>query len=220
MTLKIQNAIIDDIKISIDAYNKLFNKQESELLNKTIYNEKGNELEYINENNETYFKKIVFYSSREEYNNTLTKAFKIIREGVDSIVKDDNFEIHFMEKWSITPRQTINIRDTIEYALNLITKDIYKEWSSVIAYNIMYGIEGFLKSLIKVNIWSHIYDNLTEEQLSDLIYENIIWQLNEGDGSTTILDDENYDLFRFNCNKCSNNVSYVDDNDNCLDCSK
>ena len=80
----------------------------------------------------------------------------------------------------------------------LITKENNKEWVEKISYDIIYGIDGFLNGFIKTGNWDLIYSQLDSETMSNLIYNNIIWQLDNGEHSPCILED----IAIFTCEMC------------------
>ena len=107
----------------------------------------------------------------------MIKAYQIIKNGLNKWIIEDNFEYQHMSYQGLTSRQQINIPYYIEQALNIITKENNKEWVEKISYDIIYGIEGFLNGFIKTGNWDLIYSQLDSETMSNLIYNNIIWQL-------------------------------------------
>jgi len=153
-------------------------------------------IKYLNQKIESLKRTQVFlekpkieYSSFEEWETTKEKAYQIIKNGLDQWIIDDNFEYCDMIEWGLTPVQRRNITYNTEKALNLITKENSKEWSENIANTITYGIEGFLNAFIQIGNWESIYSRLTPETMVELIYNNIIWQLDdERTSSCKILD--------------------------------
>jgi hypothetical protein len=89
--------------------------------------------------------------------NKKKEAYKIIKNGLNKWIIEDNFEYQHMSYQGLTSRQQINITYYIEQALNIITKENNKEWVEKISYDIIYGIEGFLNGFIKTGNWDLIY---------------------------------------------------------------
>lgn len=131
----------------------------------------------------------VEYSNLEEYETKKREAYQIIKNGLDEWIIKDNFEYEHMSWMGLTTRQGMNIPNYISQALNLITKGNHIEWSKEVSYQIIYGIEGFIKGFIKINKWDLIYSQLDSNTMAKLIYNNIIWQLDDDEHSPCILDD-------------------------------
>ena len=151
------------------------------------------------------------YSSFEEWETTKEKAYQIIKNGLEQWIIDDNFEYCYMIEFGLTSRQRLNITYYIEKALNLITKENSKEWSENVANTITYGIEGFFNAFIKIGNWESIYSRLTPETMVELIYNNIIWQLDDEEHSPCILDF----IPLYPCKTCGKKIS---GDDTCYSC--
>ena len=212
----------------IDYYNEMpsginvINKMNEEL---DELQKKYNELE---KKLESYEPSGILYSSENEWNNSLNQAYKIIKDGVDKWIVNDEFEYNGMRVFGLCPRQRMNISRYIEEGLYIIVKKSFplsprpcpwKKWVSRISYEIMYGIEAFINALMEINIeketlWDIIYRTTTPQQLSDMIYKNIIWQLDEEDHYPCILSD----LSKFKCSKCDEICDYVDSENKCVEC--
>ncbi len=80
-----------------------------------------------------------------------------------------------------------------------------------ISYNIIYGIEGFINGFIKTGNWDLIYSQLGSEVISNILYNNIIWQLDN-----SILDD----IPIFTCEMCRKKDNYINDENICFDCEE
>ena len=156
------------------------------------------------------------YFNLEEWERKQKEAYQIIKNGLNEYIIEDNFEYHHMSYWGLTPRQKINIRYCIEQALKIITKENNKEWIGKISYDIIYGIEGFLNGFIKTGNWELIYSQLDPETMSNLIYNNIIWQLDDGEHLPCILDD----IAIFTCEMCGKKTHYINDDNICFVCEE
>lgn len=126
-----------------------------------------------------YEKPKIEYSNLEEYETKKEEAYQIIKNGLDESIKEDNFYNQYMSYRGLESLQ-MNMPYYIYEALNLITKGNNKEWIEKISYDIMYGIKGFLVGFMKTDNWEEIYCQLDPEKVSNLIYNNIIWQLDDG----------------------------------------
>lgn len=165
------------------------------------------------------------YSSWKEWQSIKIEAFLIIRKGIDEwcLSSNSHFDYHMMqglEMW----QSWRDIKYVIEEALNLITKDKEKEWSNYMADKIIYGILGFFNGLYKSLLWEPIsnYDidyERHKKRIADLVYNNIIWQLNHNNDdydSYSYLDE----LAVFICSKCKKETNSVSELDICSDCEE
>ena len=151
--------------------------------------DKMEEITYLKKKLLFYEKPKIEYSNLEEYETKKEEAYQIIKNGLEKNIIEDNFEYQHMSYQGLTSRQQMNIPYYIQEALNLITKGNNKEWIEKISYDIIYGIKGFLNGFIKAGNWEEIYCQLDPEKMSNLIYNNIIWQLDDGEHYPCILDD-------------------------------
>ena len=107
------------------------------------------------------------------------EAFEIIKNGLNKCIDQYSFQHEDMCYIGLSLEQTLAIQCYIEEALNIITKKKHEDWSWRISYEIVFGIEGFINGLISIGIWDLIYQNLHPQKLCKLIYNNIIWQLDD-----------------------------------------
>lgn len=156
------------------------------------------------------------YSNLEEWETKKKEAYLIIKNGLNECIIEDNFEYQHMAYQGLTSRQQIYISEYIEEALKIITKGNNEEWTKKISYDIIYGIEGFLNGFIETGIWELIYSQLEPETMSNLIYNNIIWQLGNGEHSPCILED----IAIFTCEMCGQKDTYINDDNICYDCEE
>ena len=156
------------------------------------------------------------YFNLEEWERKQKEAYQIIKNGLNEYIIEDNYDYHYMSYWGLTPRQKINIRYCIEQALKIITKENNKEWVEQISYDIIYGIEVFLNGFIKTGNWELIYSQLDPETMSNLIYNNIIWQLDDGEHFPCILDG----IAIFTCEMCRKKKHYINDDNICFVCEE
>ena len=108
----------------------------------------------------------IVYNDINDWNKAKYKLYEniynIIKRSVVS--KDPTFYFYLFEM-GLT-NELINITNN-------------KEWSENISDQIIYGIEGFINGFIKTN--KKIYDMLELEDIQNIIYENIKWQLDDGE---------------------------------------
>ena len=107
------------------------------------------------------------YKNEEEWMERKEQAYKIIKDGLFECIVIDEFEYKFMEIQGITLRQQNIIPGYIEKALFLLTED--KKWSENISQGIVYGIKGFIDSMIKIGIWEKVFLDLSNVDLSNAI---------------------------------------------------
>ena len=157
------------------------------LYNKDLLDKKNEIIKLKQEIQKLSDPKIV-YSNWEEYENVQKEAYAIIKQGCDKWIIEDTFEYEHMSYQGLTSRQDLNLPYYIEKALNLITKNQNKEWSMKISSEIIYSIRGVLNQLIDAGFWENIYSEYTPNLMSKFIYDNIIWQLDDGNHIPCILD--------------------------------
>ena len=131
--------------------------------------------------------KIVF-SNWEEYENVRNEAYAIIKQGCDKWIIEDTFEYDHMSYQGLTSRQDLNLPYYIKQALDLITKNQNKEWCDKVSQEIIYSIRGVLNQLVDAGFWENIYSESTPISMSKFIYDNIVWQLDDGNHYPCILD--------------------------------
>ena len=110
----------------------------------------------------------------------------LIEKSVNKWIIEDEFEYYHMLGWGLTPRQKLHIKDNIVHGLTKLTNDA--EWSDNTAYYVMWGIEGSINSMMKINIWEDFYNTYTSTQLADWIYKNLEYQLGDDEHSPCHLD--------------------------------
>jgi hypothetical protein len=102
----------------------------------------------------------------------------------DCIVKDE-FEYRHMSNLGLTPRQNLEISQVLHNELNKFTENKCVEWCDKTSFNIMLGIAGFLDGLIKIKR----INDFTAEEYTELIYNSIIYQLDNNEHSPNLLED-------------------------------
>ena len=171
--------------------------------------DKMNEITYLKKKINSEILPKVHFSNWEEWVKKKTEAYKIIKDSVHKYVVEDEFEYAYMEYQGLTIRQRMYIREDIDDALKLLTKN--EDWSMGKSWQIIYGIEGFFYGFINTGIWNNIYSTLEAQQLADIIYNNIEWQLGNDSHSPNILED----IPQITCERCNNitNESYCSECD-------
>lgn len=142
------------------------------------------------------------FTSYDEYINTLNKVYENIKNDLNKYIVEDTFEYKHMSYQGLTGRQWVWIPDSIQTHLKLITSD--NKYCYEISGNIITGIKIFIDAMKKSNVWDRFYSTLTAQELSNMIYHNIVYQFenllenkilfkchNCEQVSTEILNDEN-----------------------------
>jgi len=156
------------------------------------------------------------YDNLEEWKVKQKEAYQIIRNGLHKWIVEDRVEYLNMSTGGLTPIQVMYISDYIEEALNLITKQKNKEWANMVSCDVIYGIEGFINSLIETGVWNLIYSNLNPLKMSNLIYNNILWQLDNGRHWPCILEN----IAIYTCNLCGKKDAYAKCDNICIKCEE
>ena len=113
-----------------------------------------------------------------------------IKKILHECIVDDEHQYYMMFSYGITPRQCIIIESCIEKELYELTGDI--KWSETVTDQILLGLHAMFCGFINSNSWQLIYDTLGNIQLCNIVYNNIVHQLNH------ILED----VPQFKCSKC------------------
>lgn len=149
----------------------------------------------------------VFYNSFKEYLKIQDEIFICLHSKINEQIYSEWNHMNFM---GLTPRQEINIADHLTDCLEKLTKD--KTWSSKNAWEIMVGIKGFIEGMQQSNVWDKFWKLLNKQQMADIIYNNIIWQLDNN-----ILEDTQ----EYRCYKCEKNVDWTNEESNfCNNCDQ
>jgi len=143
----------------IDRLNEEFNNLQDD------YNELKNELKNeIEKNNPPK----VQYSSYEEWTETNTNAFKLIKEDINKWINNvyyDEPSIPFPIK--IHP----NLAHILYMRFKLITKE--DRYSNKIAYDCQSRVESFIDGLKISNLLDHFLNN-TSDNITDIFYDLMI----------------------------------------------
>ena len=149
--------------------------------------EKIEEIEYLKKKLKQYETPTVICTS-EEWENKKIKAYKMIEEGVNKLFSDDEY-YNWMGEMQFTPGQEANLACFIEKGLNYLTDKQNTEWSKRISWEIKYGIESFFLAFSEEDWENNIYPYFTPSKISKLVYDNIIWQLDDDTHWPCILED-------------------------------
>ena len=137
-----------------------------------------------NSNSESELEELDYFDKL--WNIKQVEFYEKIEKSINKWIIEDEFEYYSMSDWGLTPRQKLHIKDTIFHGLIKLTND--SNWSNNTAYYVMWGIEGSINSMMKINIWEDFYNTYTSTQLADWIYKNIEYQLDDGEHSPCYLE--------------------------------
>ena len=129
-----------------------------------------------------------------------------IRKVLHECIVDDEHQYYMMFSYGITPGQCIIIESCIEKELYELTGDI--KWSETVTDQILLGLHAMFCGFINSNSWQLIYDTLGNIQLCNIVYNNIVHQLNH------ILED----VPQFKCSKCKKMYTWDFSDEVCSEC--
>jgi hypothetical protein len=127
----------------------------------------------------------VIFEKYEDYILKKNIMYDNIKKVIFECIVEDEVEYQYMNKFGLTPRQDLNISPVLYNELNKFTENKCIEWCDKTSFNIMLGIAGFLDSLIKIER----INNFTAEEYTELIYNSIIYQLDNDEHSPNLLQD-------------------------------
>ena len=181
---------------------------------------KMKEITSLKKNLRRYEPPKIEYSSLIEWETKKKEAYQIIKNGLNKWIIEDAFEYEHMSYQGLTRKQQINIPHYIERAINLITKENNIEWAEKISHDIIHSISGFIHGFTNtpapppaLRVWDLIYSQLDPEDMSNLIYNNIVWQL-ENDDDDGVLEE----IPIFTCKMCGIRGNFINVDNICFDC--
>lgn len=130
-----------------------------------------------------------------------------IRKVLHKCIVDDEHQYYMMFSYGITPRQCIIIESCIEKELYELTDDT--RWSKTITDQILLGVSAMIYGFINSESWVILYESLDSTQLCDMIYRNIVHQLD------IILED----VPQFICIKCKKMYTCDFSDEACNECN-
>ena len=154
----------------------------------------------------------VFYNSWNEWEEAQNTLYKSIENVVNKYIADNEFEYSYIMSWrGLTSRQQAAIEYCLCEGLTRLTKN--SEWSEKTAYQVVYGIRGFINGFMETNTWNAIRNVLSSRQVSDIIINNIRWQLGV-DHYPNLLGG----IAQFKCVQCGKIYDFVKEDDKCVEC--
>ena len=154
----------------------------------------------------------IIYNSLGEWTMVRDNLYITIHNSIIRCIVDNKEEYNQMILFGLTENQRLYLMGVLERELYNISEN--NEWAENTTFNLIYGIQGFLQGFIKTNRWKYIFKSLEPIDLANILYENIIWQLDDDLHFPCLLED----VPRYKCNKCNNIVDFLLNNNLCDNC--
>jgi hypothetical protein len=154
----------------------------------------------------------IIYNNLGEWTTIRDKLYNTIHNSIIRCIVDNKEEYNQMILLGLTENQRLYLMGVLERELYNITEN--NEWAENTTFNLIYGIQGFLQGFIKTNRWKYIFKSLEPIDLANILYENIIWQLDDDLHSPCLLED----VPKYKCNKCNIIVDFLLNNNICDNC--
>jgi hypothetical protein len=154
----------------------------------------------------------IVYNNQLEWTYVRDNLYEVINNCLIKCIVDDKYEYSQMGGLGLTEKQRTYLMETLEQ--ELIKISLNESWANDTTFNIIYGIQGFLQGFIKTNKWLYIYKSLEPIDLSNIIFENIKWQLDDDLHMPCLLEN----IPKYRCIKCNNIVEYLVNFNLCENC--
>jgi hypothetical protein len=154
----------------------------------------------------------IIYNNLGEWTIVRDNLYNTIHNSIIRCIVDNKEEYNQMILLGLTENQRLYLMGVLERELYNISENI--EWAENTTFNLIYGIQGFLQGFINTNRWKYIFKSLEPIDLANILYENIIWQLDDDLHSPCLLED----IPKYKCNKCNNIVDFLLNNNLCDNC--
>ena len=115
----------------------------------------------------------VIFEKDEDYVLKRNIMYDNIKKIIFDCIVEDEFEYRHMSNLGLTPRQKLEISPVLNNELNKFSDNKCIEWCDKTSIYIILGIEAFLDALIKIKR----INDFTAEEYTELIYNSIIYQL-------------------------------------------
>lgn len=153
----------------------------------------------------------ILFENEDEWTSKIEDMYEKIKKSIwKSIVDYDGtkFRYHLLD---FSGFGGLYETEKVMYnELNELTQHKHKQWCREIIGYIIYGINGFIIALDR----SNKIDLFTREELGRVLYENIIWQLDDESHSPNLLEG----MPQYICKKCNYPVGYRDEDGECFRC--
>ena len=130
------------------------------------------------------------FNNKNDWEHAKKTLYIEIQNTIHKHIVLDVVQYREMSHQGLTISQFSCIGGVIERGITALTN--HPEWAKEISWHIMYGISGFFNGLINSNNWENIYNVLSAQDLANIIYKNIEWQLDDGKHSPCILEHAKY----------------------------
>ena len=134
----------------------------------------------------------VLYSDMDEWFAHRKIALESIKDGINNCINDVD-AVMGMGAWDAQG----SLGGVIEEALTNLTGN--EEWSKIQAGNITYGIIGFFHAFEAADIGEILYGTLDAEQIANMVYKNIEWQLDDNTHDPCLIGN----IPQYECPTCS-----------------
>tara|TARA_B100000900_G_scaffold414588_1_gene441661 strand:- start:107 stop:736 length:630 start_codon:yes stop_codon:yes gene_type:complete len=150
-----------------------------------VIDKMNEELADVQRKLEDYETPRVMYDNLLEWETLKTQGYNIIREGLNECIVNQPQTIPCITIISVHIYSCIT--PYIERALKVILKNPTScNWVYLKSYEIVNGMRAFIESMGEIHIggddtlWESVYQNTTPQDISDMLYKNIIWHLDDG----------------------------------------
>lgn len=155
----------------------------------------------------------IIYNNLGEWTIIRDSLYNTIHNSIIRCIVDNKEEYNQMILLGLTEIQRLYLMGILERELYNISEN--NEWAENTTFNLIYGIQGFLQGFIKNNKWKYVFKSLEPIDLANILYENIIWQLDDDLHSPCLLED----IPKYKCNRCNNIVDFLLNNTLCENCN-
>jgi hypothetical protein len=148
----------------------------------------------------------------QEWENKVAQMFNNLQNKLNESINTIS-ELFRYGEIAITSVLHCHIVIIIKNCLYFLTNN--KEWSEHMAvFHFGLGLEGFLHSLMDT---ININDIFEPQDIINMIYKNIKFQLDDGKYPCILSD---YIMLELKCNNCKTISNYVNENNLCFDCEE
>jgi hypothetical protein len=152
----------------------------------------------------------IVYKDTNEWTEVRENLYKNIFNALLNCI-NDKFEYNQMALYGITEKQRIYLMELLEEEFYKIT--LNKQWSEDTSFNLIYGMQGFIQGFIKNNRWTILFNSLNPNEIVNILFDNIKWQLDDDCHIPCLLED----VPKYKCSECNRTVDFIYNNkcDNC-----
>ena len=128
---------------------------------------------------------LYFFNNEEDYLNKRNKMYNNIKKNIIECIINNKKEFDAMKYQGLTSGQDLAISFLLTKELKKLTENKCDNWCEEITFNIMIGINSFLDGLVKIKRMN----NFTSEEIANLIYNSILYQLDNDEIDPYLLYD-------------------------------